>query len=507
MNRRRWWTAAGSLAVLGGITFGAAPARAYQGPALEEPEGAEVLTQGPIHEAFAEPVLYDPRGGPVIPQAPPAAIHEIPPDQRPEGADVQWIPGYWSWDDSTSHYIWIPGVWRDIPPGRQWVPGYYAQAQNGYQWVPGYWASAEGAQQLQYLPEPPPSQENGPTSAAPTPNATWSPGLWVWQDGQYLWRPGFWVQPQQNWMWTPASYSWTPNGYLYNQGFWDYPLANRGLPFAPVAFNQPIYNQPGFQYSPTTALLGSALLSSLFVRPNYGSYYFGDYYGANNFGSGIYPFYAFHNSRYGYDPIYAYNAARNINNPNWAQNLHQVYTYRRDHPEARPPRTFAAMRNLAARPAGNNAPAALAASNMVLARRLNAFNGGNNAGENALRLQRVEQNRRQELARQATQFNQFRDERLKREAQGLQGNRAALTEPRRAEMARSPIIAARREGPNRVAAPEAPRHPEVNREIRPPGRSAESLRHVPTPEFHPNQHLENRPPHANPREGEGRKPK
>ena len=59
-------------------------------------DGVEVLTRGPVHEAFAETVTFDPEPGIVVAKAPPAAIEELPPDQRPEGANVAWIPGYWA---------------------------------------------------------------------------------------------------------------------------------------------------------------------------------------------------------------------------------------------------------------------------------------------------------------------------------------------------------------------------------------------------------------------------
>ena len=47
--------------------------------------GVEVLTRGPVHEAFAETITFDPEPGIVAPKAPPAAIEEVPPEQRPEG--------------------------------------------------------------------------------------------------------------------------------------------------------------------------------------------------------------------------------------------------------------------------------------------------------------------------------------------------------------------------------------------------------------------------------------
>ena len=42
-------------------------------------DGVEVLTRGPVHEAFAETITFDPEPGIVAPKAPPAAIEEVPP--------------------------------------------------------------------------------------------------------------------------------------------------------------------------------------------------------------------------------------------------------------------------------------------------------------------------------------------------------------------------------------------------------------------------------------------
>src|SRR5690242_7360889 len=60
-------------------------------------QGTQILTRGPVHEAFAETVTFDPEPGIVVARPPPAAIEELPPDQKPEGANVAWIPGYWAW--------------------------------------------------------------------------------------------------------------------------------------------------------------------------------------------------------------------------------------------------------------------------------------------------------------------------------------------------------------------------------------------------------------------------
>jgi hypothetical protein len=114
------WCLVAAVAVLG-TNLGLHKATAAQpGPADAE-AGVQVLTRGPVHEAFAESVTFDPEPGIVVPRAPPAAIEELPPDQRPEGANVAWIPGYWGWDDERSDFLWVSGIWRDLPPGRQWI--------------------------------------------------------------------------------------------------------------------------------------------------------------------------------------------------------------------------------------------------------------------------------------------------------------------------------------------------------------------------------------------------
>ena len=484
------WRLGAMVVAIGWIVAGfSSTAKACQEPQQNEPEGAQVLTQGPLHEAFAEPVLFDPKPGPIVPKAPPAPITELPPEQKPEGANVNWIPGYWAWDDARNDFIWVSGIWRAIPPGRQLVPGYWQQVDGGYQWVPGYWGTTD-ATKVEYLPEPPASVENGPSSPPPADDATWAPGMWVWQDNQYLWRPGFWVENQPGWMWNPASYSWSPSGYVYNQGYWDYPLANRGMPFAPVYFSQPIYTQSNFAYTPGVSLLTSALFSSLFVRPSYHSYYFGDYYASNNFQSGIYPWYAFHGSRYGYDPLYSYAAAQNFRtNPRWADELHQTYNYRREHPDARPPHTFVETRRLSALPTGRPNAATSAASNLVLARPLNqlaAPGAGATAGANSQRFERIDAARRQEFAKQGAQLHQFRDDRLRREQEANRVTPAAgRSVPRQIETPRSPIVSASRGEGQRAAPPAAPQHPQVDRAMRPAAAGAAPIRHEPHPNIHP----------------------
>ena len=73
-------------------------ADAYQPLQPNAEEQMEVLTRGPVHEAFAETVTFDPEPGMIAPGTPPPAIEEVPPEIRPEGENIAWIPGYWARD-------------------------------------------------------------------------------------------------------------------------------------------------------------------------------------------------------------------------------------------------------------------------------------------------------------------------------------------------------------------------------------------------------------------------
>jgi hypothetical protein len=240
-------------------------------------QGAEVLTRGPVHEAFAGTISYDPEPGMIVDREPPVLIEEVPPEQRLEGDNVTWIPGYWAWDDDQNDFLWISGIWRNLPPDREWVPGYWAEAEGKWQWTSGYWEDAETTE-VSYLPDPPRSLETGPNVEATSNDQTWIPGNWVYREERYAWRPGTWVAARENWVWVPAYYRWTRRGYVYVDGYWDYPPVRRGVVFAPVRFQRDYISRPHYTYSPVTVISLAVFTNHLFVRPSHNHYYFGDYY-------------------------------------------------------------------------------------------------------------------------------------------------------------------------------------------------------------------------------------
>lgn len=316
------------------------------GSAIAQPNtnnaGAEVLTRGPVHEAFAGTISYDPTPGVMVDQAPPTLIEEIPPEQRLEGENVTWIPGYWAWDEDQSDFLWVSGIWRNLPPGREWVPGYWSDAAGRHQWTSGYWEDAENTE-VSYLPEPPRSVESGPSVEATSNDQTWIPGNWSWRENRYAWRAGYWVGARENWSWTPSYYRWTHRGYVYVDGYWDYPVARRGVVFAPVHFQREYIARPDFYYSPVTVISLSVFTNHLFLRPNYGHYYFGDYYEPRYRDQGYFASYSYNSGRRGYDPIYAYDRWENRNDRGWGRQRQEYFEHRRDNRDSRPPRTWEAL--------------------------------------------------------------------------------------------------------------------------------------------------------------------
>ncbi len=414
------------------LVFGMAPMVLGE---YRDEAGVQVLTRGPMHEAFAAASMTGATAGVVISQPPYESIDELPPDQRPEGANIAWIPGYWSWDDDRSDYIWISGVWRDVPPNRQWVPGYWATVGDGVQWISGFWGEVAQTE-VTYLPAPPEPLEVGPSSPAPAPDHVWSSGSWVWQQTRYHWQPGYWVVQRPDWVWTPAYYTWTPRGHVFVPGYWDYDLVNRGVMFAPIYYDQPVYRQPSYHYSPRIVIDLGVIVASLFVRPRSQHYYYGDYYDPRYESRGFYPWYSAQASRYGPDPIYMHYRSRQlVHNPNWDTYVVEQYRYRREHVAARPPQTFALQVNII-----NNARPG--AEHIVIGRSLNEAIRGDT---HSRRFTAVNKEERQQMETRGRDIRQLQSKRAEIEtapdgagrARGVRGPE----QPVRMQLPTSPVAA------------------------------------------------------------------
>lgn len=415
-------------------------------------EGVQVLTRGPVHEAFAETINYDPEPGIVVPVAPPEAVEEIAPEQRPEGDNITWIPGYFAWDDEREDFLWVSGIWRDLPPGRQWMPGYWAEVESGYQWISGYWADAS-LTEIQYLPEPPGTVEVGPNIAAPSHDHVWLPGCWIWQQNRYAWQPGYWAPMQPAWDWVPAHYVCSPRGYVFVNGYYDYSVSRRGVLFAPVYFHAGVRSRRGYSYSPSIVIDLRLFNAHLFARPRYHHYYFGDYYSRNYTTDGFFPSFSYASSGFGYDPFYARQRWDNREDRDWNRRIEREFENRRDHEDKRPPRTLADLieRNRNA-PESNDKSLNVAMSLDQLTRNQ----------KSQQRFKAVDKDERQALVQRRDEMQRFRNDRRKLESETTAtrlDNSTEPIEPVKIKLPKSPVVSTAAESPGKGAAP--PKHPDT----------------------------------------------
>ena len=281
------------------------PAQSNEAKSLDP----QVLNGGPLHEAFAEAHQSDPQPNPTIQLAPPEPINEVPPEFKPDGENVQWIAGYWAWDDAESEFLWISGVWRNVPPEQRWVPGYWHEMESGYCWVAGYWTGATQTE-LTYVPEPPANIDSGPSVIAPGEDYFYCPGNWQYQNKSFVWLAGHWQPRTERWVWIPARHIWTPQGCVYRYGYWDHKFDKRGIAYAPVRFPEPRYEYRNYEYRPAQTLnTGVNFFVNLFVKPNCSQYFYGDRYGAGHHVDHYRPW-VNRNSHAGrYDPLLAHYAS------------------------------------------------------------------------------------------------------------------------------------------------------------------------------------------------------
>lgn len=401
-------------------------------------EGVEILTRGPVHEAFAGPVNYDPIQGDVVIREPPRAIEEIPPEEMPGGDNVAWISGYWSWDDDRGDFIWISGIWRDPPPDRSWVPGYWSAASRGWTWTPGFW-TATGSREVQYLPQPPDSLELGPSSPAPAANRLWVPGSWIWNKpwmwsrGGYAWRPGYWAMASPNWIWQPAHYVWTRRGYVFVEGYWDRTLERRGILFAPMYPQYSVRTRRDYVYSPNIVIQIGFLTLSLFDSPKSHHYYFGDYYGDEYLQRGFRPWFEQDRRHRGYDPIFVHQRwSHKQKDDQWEYRLREDYDYRRQNVASRPARTYSTQDEAAVRTLerDRSKPQVIAVPMRELS----------NRQETPIRFENVDSEKRQTLRSTTKELDQFRNDRAERETRNervvenvspVKGRSGNLPEPRK----------------------------------------------------------------------------
>ncbi|MEI7927292.1 MAG: hypothetical protein WCH40_01980 [Verrucomicrobiales bacterium] len=272
-------------------------------------------------------------------------------------------------------------------------------------------------------------------------------GNWRYREDRYAWQPGYWEPAQTNWIWIPAHYQWTRRGYVFIDGYWDYSVGRRGVVFAPVRFSHDYYDRPDYSYTPSTVIVLNVFLNHLFVRPSYGHYYFGDYYAPRFRDDGFYASYSYRSGRRGYDPIYTHSLWEHRDDSNWERSRRDDFEYYRDHEEARPPHTWAALSALAvgSRKAQRD--------NFEFAEPLNTYVANR---DNRQSFQAVGKKEREQIMGKRKEMTQFAQARQKLENHAMEKPVEGSDKPTvvvREKFTKSPVVAKRAE---QLSSKEAP---------------------------------------------------
>jgi hypothetical protein len=467
-------------------------------PSEELPAGSQVLAAGPVHEAFAKPVSMDPQAPIIVPNQPPENLQEVPPVEKPDGAGIVWVPGYWAWDADRNDFIWVSGCWRNAPPNTYWVPGHWLQAGNGWEWIAGFWKpiATQPQQEIEYLPAPPAAFEVVASGAPPLPDQIWVPGCWYWTGGQYVQRHGYWITQHIGWVWVPSHYAWTPRGYIFCSAHWDYDLDDRGVLFTPAYFPPEVRVQAGFVFSPSICVDLGMLTLNLFTYPRYCHYYFGDYYDDSYRRIGIYPWFQWQTRHTWYDPLFVYDRWHfQTTDPHWAVNQARGFESRRANRDLRPARTYAGLQAQMTRlPANRRSERPLVQSVKTYAA----------SQSTPIKFERISNVERQQIAVKSTNVGGLRDQRSRWEGQAgavlpvtkhepPAQTKPAETKPAR-ETAANPAVAHPTTKPARevqqpeAASPRAVRVTRPEREVvaNPPSAKASESRYIAkSPPSHP----------------------
>jgi len=173
----------------------------------------------------------------------------------------------------------------------------------------------------------------------------------------------------------------------------------------------------------------------LFLRPRSSHYYFGDYYAPDYYREGFYPLFSAYSSRYAYDPIYARDRWDHRRDRDWDTRVQTEYRHRRDHQEARPPRTWADWRKSGTRPAISGGKISEIAA---------PLDQWTKKKDSPIRFQPLAGEEKRKLVERERDVRKFRDERNIRESQKERPPdepRVQKAKSEKVKLPRSPIVA------------------------------------------------------------------
>ncbi len=121
--------------------------------------------------------------------------------------------------------------------------------------------------------EPPPPLPDYDQPPMPEPGAVWTPGYWAWNNDDYYWVPGVWVEPPQpGLLWTPGYWAFVGGAYLFHRGYWAphvgyYGGVNYGYGYNGLGYEGGRWENGRFSYNAAVNNFGGVRVANVYSQP------------------------------------------------------------------------------------------------------------------------------------------------------------------------------------------------------------------------------------------------
>ena len=118
--------------------------------------------------------------------------------------------------------------------------------------------------------EPPPPLPVYDQPPLPSPGYMWTPGYWYWNNVDYYWVPGTWVEPpHEGLLWTPGYWGYSDGVYLFNRGYWGphvgfYGGVSYGFGYGGSGYQGGRWNGGVFAYNRTVNNFGGTHITNVY---------------------------------------------------------------------------------------------------------------------------------------------------------------------------------------------------------------------------------------------------
>ncbi|MGD0721353.1 MAG: hypothetical protein ABR970_09965 [Roseiarcus sp.] len=119
---------------------------------------------------------------------------------------------------------------------------------------------------------PPPPLPVYDQPAIPSPGYLWTPGYWAWNNYEYYWVPGTWVEPpHEGLLWTPGYWGFVDGVYAFNAGYWGphvgfYGGVSYGFGYGGVGYEGGYWNNGAFFYNRTVNHIGAGVTVNVYEK-------------------------------------------------------------------------------------------------------------------------------------------------------------------------------------------------------------------------------------------------